>query len=359
MPKRKTNLDPDFAAALDNMRKGDDVLSMATLFTLSDVTRPELEKFAETWAALPVARRRQVALALRDLAEESIEADFNRLFRHLMEDEDAEVREHALDGLWEDEDLTLINPLIGAMRSDAAARVRAAAAESLGRFVLLSETKRIPADRGERVTEALLAVVRNPAEDPLVRRRAIESIAYLGNDLVRNIIASAYADDDALMRATALFAMGRSADPYWRRTLAQELYSSDPQLRYEAARAVGELEYKAVVPRLIELLEDADREVQLAAITSLGQIGGKEAKQTLIDILEGEDEAAREIAQDALDELEFNSGSEMLLYDMGLSDQEDLQLESELLGEDWDLYKEEKLDLDDDELGEKKEEEEE
>ncbi len=100
-------------------------------------------------------------------------------------------------------------------------------------------------------------------------------------------------------------------------------------MRFEAARASGELEYKVAVPRLIELLEDVDREVQSAAITSLGQIGGKNAREALIALIEGDDEIAREVAQDALDELEFASGSQMLLYDMGLQDDEAAILKDE------------------------------
>jgi HEAT repeat protein len=335
MTKQEQTWDADFTSALDSMREDNETPSNATLFALSDLTRPELEKFAETWMRLPVERRRRIAVAMTELAEESFEAYFNRIFRYLIEDEDAEVREHAINGLWEDEDAALINPLVGALRSDAAARVRAAAAESLGRFVFLAETKRIPAERGDQIFEALLAVVRNGGEDALVRRRAIESIAYRDDETVRDIIASAYANEDALMRATAIFAMGRSADPYWRRTIGQELYSPHPRIRFEAARASGELEYKAAVPRLIELLEDADREVQSASITALGQIGGKEAREALVNVIESDDEIAREFAQDALDELEFAQGSEMLLYDMGLSDSEAAMLEGEL-EDDWD-----------------------
>lgn len=322
MVSREKTVDDGFGSALARLSDSQDPISTATLFSLSDVNRQELQQFAETWLSLSVERRRHIAMAMGELAEENIEADFNRLFRYLLDDEDAEVREHAIDGLWEDEDAVLINPLIGAMRSDAAARVRAAAASSLGRFVLLAETRRIPLERGEQIAEALLAVIRNPGEDELVRRRAIESFAYRGDEIVRDIVESAFASDDARMRASAVFAMGRSADPYWRRTVAQELWSPDPQMRFEAARAAGELEYKVVVPRLIELMEDPDREVQEASITALGQIGGTSAREALVGLLEGDDELARDLAQDALDELEFTRESELLLVDMGLGENE-------------------------------------
>lgn len=318
--------------ALEYLKNDETPVAPSLLFSFSDLNRQELAEFARTWTELPAVRRRAVAVEMAEFAEERFEADFDRIFRYLLDDEDAEVRETAINGLWEDEDPALGRVLIGALRSDASARVRAAAAEALGRFVLLAETSRIPAAEGDEIRTALLASIRNLGEDELVRRRAIEAIAYIGDEMVRDIVTVAYSDDDPKMRASAVFAMGRSADSYWKRTAAQELFSPDPKIRFEAARAVGELEFKAAVPRLIELLDDGDREVQSAAIISLGQIGGKEAKEALIAVLEGDDEAAREIAQDALDELEFSSGSQLLLYDIGLTNEDD---EDEILEDEF------------------------
>lgn len=322
--------DADFQSALKYLVSDEISLSSSLLFAFSDVTRPELQEFARIWQTLPADKRRRVSLAMMELAEERIEADFTRIFRYLLDDEDAQVRVNAINGLWEVEDTALIRLFIGALRSDPDAQVRAAAAEALGRFLLLAETKRIPAADGDEIQTALLAAIRSGAEDQLVVRRAIESLAYLGDETVRNIVATAYANDDPKMRATAIFAMGRSADPYWKRTVAQELFSPDPQIRFEAARAIGELEFQAAVPRLIELADDPDREVSSAAITSLGQIGGKEARRALIALIEGPDEVTREIAQDALDELEFASGSNLLLVDIGLESAEEALLAEEL-----------------------------
>jgi HEAT repeat protein len=320
----------DLKSALEYLKSDEGSLLPSTLFALSDLDQRELQQFATAWQTLSPERRRRTALAMVELAEERIEADFTRIFRYLLDDEDAQVRAHAIDGLWEDEDPHLVRPFIGALRSDPSSRVRAAAAEGLGRFLLLSEIKRIPATYGDEIQPALLAAVRNGGEDTLVRRRAIEAIAYLGDETVRDIVASAYADDDVKMRATAIFAMGRSADPYWKRTVQQELYSLDPQIRYEAARAIGELEVKAAVPRLIELLDDPDREVQGAAITALGQVGGTDARRALVELIQGPDPVAGEIAQDALDELEFGSGASLLLYDLGLESEEQALLDDDM-----------------------------
>lgn len=331
----------DLQAALKQLAQDEISISPSVLFALSDLTRAELQEFARVWQTFSADKRRRVAQAMTELAEERIEADFTIIFRYLLDDEYASVRAQAIGGLWENENPSLIPPFIGALRSDPDPLVRAAAAEALGRFLLLSETKRIPAVNGDEIKIALLAVIRNNGEDKLVRRRAIESIAYAGDETVRNIVALAYADDDTKMRATAIFAMGRSADPYWKRTVAQELFSPDPQLRFEAARAIGELEFKAAVPRLIDLLQDTDREVQTAAITSLGQIGGKDARRALVSVIEGADEVARELAQDALDELEFASGSNMLLVDIGLESEEEALLAQELQEDDSDFLEQE------------------
>lgn len=335
--------DADFKSALQYLASSEVSLSPSLLFAFSDVTRPELQQFAATWQTLAPERRRRIVQAMTELAEERFEADFTRLFRYLLDDEDAEVRALAINGLWEDEDPSLIRLFIGALRSDPNAHVRAAAAEGLGRFLLLSETKRIPAADGDEIQAALLATLRNLGEDQLVHRRALESIAYLGDETVRNLVIVAYADNDPKMRASAIFAMGRSADPYWKRTVAQELFSPDPQLRFEAARAIGELEFKAAVPRLIDLLDDPDREVQSAAITSLGQLGGKDARAALVALIEGPDDVARELARDALDELEFASGSNMLLVDIGLESEEEAILDDEFGDSD----DSDELDLDD------------
>jgi HEAT repeat protein len=336
---RSQDLFLDFAAALKHLRDEKTGISPAALFALSGASKPEVAQFARVWGELSADRRRRVAQTMVDLAEESFEADFDPLFRAILDDEEPEVRARAIEGLWEDEDPQLIQPLIAFLRSDPNARVRAAAATSLGRFVYLAGLEKISSARGQLVRDALLAAIRNLAEDLEVRRRALESLAYAGDEEIRGLIAAAYEDDNPRLRASAVFAMGRSADHDWRRTVEDELNSLDPEIRYEAARAAGELEDKRAVPRLLRLLDDADREVQAAAIAALGQIGGKPAREALERLIAEGDELMCEAAADALDELEFTDGSQLLLYDMDASG--DLGL----LEEDEDLDESEEDDL--------------
>jgi len=80
---------------------------------------------------------------LGELAEADFELNFGAVFRLGVIDEDAEVRAAAINGLWEDEDVRLVPLLVKTLLEDEAPAVRAAAARSLGRFILLGELQKI------------------------------------------------------------------------------------------------------------------------------------------------------------------------------------------------------------------------
>jgi HEAT repeat protein len=291
-------------------------LSSVVLYALSGPSKAEVQLFASRWPALPVQRRRKVIDLLVESAEANFELDFRGLFRVTLEDEDEEVRRASVEGLWEDEGVRLVLPLVRLLRQDAAMSVRAAAAESLGRFLLLVEMEELDERYGTLIRGALLEAIDSVEEDTDVRRRAIESIAYWGDQCVRDIIAAAYEDLDESMRLSAVFSMGRSVDRFWADIVQKELASATPAMRYEAARACGELELKEAVPQLIHLISDADREVQFAAITALGQIGGKRASRALERCCASADEVIRLVAEDALAELRLGEG-QLDFFDYG------------------------------------------
>jgi HEAT repeat protein len=292
-------------------------LSISSLYGLSHVTRAEAQLFQEVWSLVDAGRRQWILQSLVDIAEASFEVDFNPIFRLCLNDEDAVVRSRAIEGLWEDEDLTLAGLLVRLLRDDPSESVRAAAATSLGRFVLLGELEKIEAAPAMMVENALLGAIYDPHETLEVRRRALESIAYSGQAQVQDIIEMAYYDEEEKMRISAIFAMGRSVDPLWHEMVIAELDNPNPEMRYEAARACGELEASAALPALIYLIEaDPDPEVQEMAIWALGRIGGKEARRVLEACCESEDEALRQAAEEALDELDFLGGPlDLLLFE--------------------------------------------
>ncbi|MGQ9491451.1 MAG: HEAT repeat domain-containing protein [Anaerolineae bacterium] len=277
------------------------------LAQLSDLTRSQLGTFRAAWDALSPTRRLELISHMVEQAEANIHLNFHAILRTCLGDADARVRRLAIEGLWEDEKTNLIQPLIDLLNGDPAAEVRAAAAMSLGRYVLLGVLGEI-AEAPARLAEAALQAVWNRFGEPVeVRRRVLESLAFSTNPALREMIRDAYYDEDDLMRQSAIFAMGRSADARWARYILAELDSHEPAMRFESAVAAGEIGLREAVQPLIRRLDDPDSGVREAAATALGKIGGPAARRALEDLLQSPDEALAAAAEDALDELAFNS----------------------------------------------------
>lgn len=283
-------------------------VSAGKLQFLSDLTREQQALFRQSWRQLPVARRQQVVRQLAELAELSVELDFTRVFLVALDDEDAEVRAAAIDGLWEHESVALLRRLLDLLEHDTAPVVQEAVLRALAQYTLLAATGELADDWPERLRAVLLRIVGDERASLEARRRALEAVAVFPNDeAVQASIAAAYADPRLAMRASALYAMGRNLDLRWLEPVLQAMRSSEPMLRYEAARASGELGSQRAVPVLIDLLADQDREAQLAAVAALGKLGGRTAGAALRKLLQSDDEVLREAADEALDELNFVS----------------------------------------------------
>jgi HEAT repeat protein len=283
-------------------------LSQSLLYGLSDLNDKEAEELAAVWPNLPTDIRRQVIRSLVDLTESDIEVSFEQVFRIALEDKDDTVREAAVEGLWEDEDVRLVPLLVVRLKTDAAPNVRAVAAQSLGRFVLLGELDKIRPLPYQQAYKALLDGYECEGECTAVLRRVLESLAYSCSEEVTTIIDEAYRHSDDEMRVSAVFAMGRSGDAEWGPHVLKELESTAPAMRYEAARASGELALMDAVPVLIEFMDDVDIEVQEAAIWALGQIGGEDARRALEECTRTESEAKRQAAFEAIQEYELLHG---------------------------------------------------
>ncbi len=282
------------------------------LDALSDLDSASLVGFQAAWAEMAAARRRALVTHLLEVAEARVDVSFRRILQWLINDEDAWVRAQAIEGLWEDEDVRLIGPLTRLLRQDPAAEVRAAAAESLGRYLLLGELAEIDASLANQVEDALQAAYLREAQEPSVRRRIVEALAYTTASNVPDMIRAAYDHEDDGMRLSAVFAMGRSADLRWSDIVLAELASDDAAMRYEAARASGELELAEAVPTLIALLAEDDVELRDAAVWALARIGGPEARRALGACLDSEDEELVDAAEEALAEMNFLSGDDDL-----------------------------------------------
>jgi HEAT repeat protein len=285
-------------------------LSYRDLRQLSDLGRDAQPAFLSAWEQIDGERRRQIAQALVDVAEDNVELDFRDAFVAMLNDPNSEVRRIAATGLWEDERLSTLRTLLPMLTDDPEPDVRAAVALTLARFAHRCGLEEVPARDAAALRAALLGTATNfdlPAD---VRRRALEGAAYFEGEDVLTAIAQAYATGQRLLKESALVAMGHSLDPRWLPILEAELRSSEGALRYEAARASGELGEQAasLLPELFPLTESDDPEVAQAAIWALGQIGGEAARRTLRRLARSKDTATQEAAQEALAELDLDSG---------------------------------------------------
>ncbi len=307
-----------FADALKEVQ-GAERPKRAVLQGFSDLTTQEATRLRAAWPKIVLERRRWLVRSLGELGDDNFDLDFNAVLHNALTDPDDEVRQAAVDGLWESEDEAVAETLLTLLATDPGEGVRAAAASALGQFTYLAELEELDADLARRLHDALVASA--GGVEPLeVRRRAIEALGFLGEDpAVQALIAEAYAHREPSMRISALFAMGRSADARWLEHTLRELESQDAELRFEAARALGEIEDERAVMPLIKALLDSDLEVRLAAVESLGHIGGDQGITALRQMTESEDEAVAEAAAEALDEAEFaKSPLTFGLEDLGL-----------------------------------------
>ncbi len=295
---------PPVEETISRLTDSQQPLLSSSLTDLSDLNQKELRLLDETWKGIEPRRRRQIMHRLAELAEDNVNLSFDAIFKRRLKDQDAYVRTLAIEGLWENEEVSLIKPLIDLMEQDISEKVQQAAASALGRFALLAEHQKLPPDGASRLSQALLAVFDDTNKPIETRRRALEAVAPLSLPQVRHSILVAYHSGHPRLKASAIYAMGRNCHLSWLPILEKELTSADAELRYEAATACGELGEDKVVTRLIELTNDPDSDVQMAAIQALGKIGGSRARGHLKKCLKHPSEAVRQAAEQALYELE-------------------------------------------------------
>jgi len=302
----------------------DQPLKPRYLYRFSDLEGLDLEELAKYWPQVPVWRRRAIMEDIETLGEADTLLSFEAFCRIGIGDSDATVRELAIRSLSEFDVIDMIPVFLDMMVNDGAVNVRAAAATALGKYVYMGEVDQIRPATLHEIEEQLLEVVRgNDSID--VRRRALESLGYSSRAEVPGLIEGAYKSGNRDWLVSALFAMGRSANPKWAPWLTRMLDSDAAEVRAEAARAIGELELKKARPKLLRLLKDEDADVRMASVWSLSQIGGEgvqAALEALYEMSEDDDEA--EFIASALENLAFTDEMDLMpLLDIYEDDEED------------------------------------
>ena len=305
-----------FQQLLDALLDVDTPFKPRYLHRLSDLERPELKNLQSVWTKLPLWRRQALMEDVEELSGKDTMLDFVALSCLTLQDDDPKVRLLAVHTLWEYEETRLIPYFLKLLSSDEDAEVRAASAGALSPYVFAGELDQIPVETLHTLENNLLAVV-NGDDVPIVRQAALEAMGYSSRDEVLPLIESAYASNDKSWIASALFAMGRSANLRWQPQIMTMLKSSLPSLRFQAARAAGELEISSALPDLMELLDDPDDNTRLASIWSLSQIGGEGVREILEKMVdEAEDDEDIDYLESALENLSFDESLPFLsLFD--------------------------------------------
>lgn len=291
------------------------------LHRFSDLAGNDLAQFKAAWPKVGAKRRLSLMEDLEELAENDTLVSFDEIAKFALKDSDARVRAVALRSLWECEDRKLIPIFLEMLQKDADEVVRATAAAALGAFVYQGELEELPEEILRKIEEALLAVQQGKDVD-LVRRRALEALGYSSRAEVPTLLQQALASQDKEWVASALFAIGRSADNRWEQSVLRYLNAPEIEVQLEAVRAAGQLELEAAREGLLSKLPaeaETDEDVLFAAVWSLSQIGGEDVRPALEKMLEEtEDEDEAELIETALDNLAFTEDvSGYGLFDFG------------------------------------------
>ncbi|MDO8971082.1 MAG: HEAT repeat domain-containing protein [Saprospiraceae bacterium] len=307
MPKNKKLTIP-FSQILDSLLEVKLSFPAMYLHRFSDLSGNDLAQFKNVWAKVTIDRRLSILVDLEEAAEADTMVSFDEVAKIALIDSDARVRASALKLLWESEDNRLIPTFISMLEKDDDAAVRASAAAALSLFVFKGELEEIPAVMLKKVEESLLKVLKSD-QPPLVCRRALESLGYSGREEVPALLKEAYQSPDGEWQASALFAMGRSADIRWEKMVIDRLDALETEVKLEAIRAAGQLELESARHILIEMLDnyqELEEEIRMATAWSLSQIGGNNVREVLEKLIENvEDEDEADYFDLALENLQF------------------------------------------------------
>ncbi|MBA4383474.1 MAG: hypothetical protein C0410_01940 [Anaerolinea sp.] len=282
----------------------------------SDLFPRDIKEFIPIWQDTSISRKISLLEDLEELTEKDTLVCFDEVAKAVINDLDPMVRVLAIRLLWECEDPRIVPTLIELMLEDLDEGVRSTAASLLGHFVYLGELEEISDVVKISAVQNLLEVV-NSEGATTVRLRALESLGYSSHPKVPSLIKAGYESKDNPWIASAVCAMGRSADDQWAEYVQKQLDSGDPDIQFEAVRASGELELATALDQLFTLVEDEeyDSELRLAAIWSLSQIGGREVKDKLQELLkESESDEEIEWLEKALENLELSASPEGLNF---------------------------------------------
>jgi HEAT repeat protein len=287
------------------------------LHIFSDITAADLAEIKKAWPQIPVLRKINLLQDLEAMMESDTLLSCDDFARFALQDDNPDVRSHAINLLWDSEDPNLTRTFGEILTLDSNEVVRANAASALGKFVLMGELEEISKRHFERTVELLLNHYDKEAYEE-VKQEILRALAYSGRQEIAGLIKDAYETNKKAWKIAALESMGRSADNRWKDHVLANITNEDADLQYEAIRASGELELKAARDILLRVLaeEVGNNDIYYQTIWALSKIGGASVRETLQDLLENSNNDEEiEVLEMALDNLDFtDENSEFSLF---------------------------------------------
>lgn len=224
------------------------------------------------------------------------------------------IRASAIRCLWE-ANLDEVWPVLKqTAETDSSEEVRSTAISVMGRYIFEQLLQSDPdADESDLYTDANLilevrawldGVLARPTSTLMERRRTLEALSFFPQDSERALMTEWSQSEDAELRMTAIFAMGRSAEPMFVEPILKAFEDSDDRVRRESLRAIGEAGMVEGLPLLEAVLNGSNREYKLEAISALGELGGDRAEELVQDLVVDADPEISELANLAVVNIE-------------------------------------------------------
>jgi HEAT repeat protein len=305
---------PTFEQALQALQQGSEPEDDAVLvYGLSDLTDEQIESLMPVWRGLDADYRHLILQMLTDEIQSNYELSYDQLALQGLADSDERIRRTSIELLITSEDPNHIRLLLHHAAQDGAILVRMDALRGIaafcrdGAYESLSQTQ-------VRQIQALAQARVGAEVESEERGAALELLAAIDAASVQ-LIRDAYHSGDSGMKASALVAMGYTADAdEWREIVLHELEEGNPYAVREAIRASGALELTEAVPVLARLLNDEEIDARETIVWSLGEIGGKESMRILNALAEAaeedEDDDLLDKIEDALANASLADGSD-------------------------------------------------
>ena len=209
-------------------------IKTSTLLEMSDLSGEDVENFSDIWSKLESEIKVKILKRLTELAEYDVQLDFTSICKLCLSAPEPIVRKSALDGLWELQDRTFIQPLIEILINDTDSAVKSAAAIALNSFAQMHQNGKLIERDSSKIFDALMQTIEKGQEENADISRTVEAIGYLSGQQVEDTLTKFHRNKNSQLRQSAIFAMGRTAQPKWLDLILKDFNDANPAIRFEA-----------------------------------------------------------------------------------------------------------------------------